>query len=503
METLRQHYLAALPGRIDALESARAEIEDAEARATLRRIAHSLKGSGASYGFPRVSDAAAAAETAPDAGLAEQVDALLHVLRELAAEGEGRATSILVIDDDPEIQNLARVVLAAADRRIETVGAITAAESVLRDRTPDLIVLDLLLPDGDGRTLLMRLRDRIETVATPILVLSASGGGRARAECLSLGADRVIEKPFDPGVLAEAVASELERRASDRARVDAVTGLPDRSELAAAYERVPERRVPVAFALIDPDDVAGLNRSLGRGDADAVLRRFAAIVRDELPDAEAVVRWSREALAALWKGSASAQAEAQLDGLVRRLRAEPWDRRLSAPLTASAALVQAEQRPPLDEIKTQAEHLLHHAKTGGRDRLVTAMAATDRGPGELRVLLAEDDELTASLIVHRLGREGVEVVHRTEGDQALEAAREGGYALAILDVKMPGMDGFDLLESLRRLDAFRDTPIIMLTAMGSEHDVVRGFELGADDYVLKPFSPVELVARVQRHLRRS
>jgi DNA-binding response OmpR family regulator len=74
--------------------------------------------------------------------------------------------------------------------------------------------------------------------------------------------------------------------------------------------------------------------------------------------------------------------------------------------------------------------------------------------------------------------------------------------MVILDVKMPGMDGFEVLERLRRTPAFSAVPIIMLTSMGSEADVVRGFQLGADDYVLKPFSPVELSARVWRLLRR-
>ena len=74
--------------------------------------------------------------------------------------------------------------------------------------------------------------------------------------------------------------------------------------------------------------------------------------------------------------------------------------------------------------------------------------------------------------------------------------------LVILDVKMPGLDGFEVLERLRGDARFAKTPILMLTSMGQEADVVRGFGLGADDYVLKPFSPVELAARVRRLLKR-
>jgi DNA-binding response OmpR family regulator len=75
-------------------------------------------------------------------------------------------------------------------------------------------------------------------------------------------------------------------------------------------------------------------------------------------------------------------------------------------------------------------------------------------------------------------------------------------ALVILDVKMPGMDGFEVLRQLRDMPSYARTPILMLTSMGSEQDIVRGLELGANDYIVKPFAPVELVARVNRHLRR-
>ncbi|MDH3725680.1 MAG: response regulator [Thermoleophilia bacterium] len=119
------------------------------------------------------------------------------------------------------------------------------------------------------------------------------------------------------------------------------------------------------------------------------------------------------------------------------------------------------------------------------------------------ILVAEDDELTAALVVDRLDREGHRVVHRRDGAAALEAARNEPVSLAILDVKMPGMDGFEVLGRLRELESFQSVPVLMLTSMGGEHDVVRGFSLGADDYILKPFSPGELTARVRRLLERS
>lgn len=121
------------------------------------------------------------------------------------------------------------------------------------------------------------------------------------------------------------------------------------------------------------------------------------------------------------------------------------------------------------------------------------------------ILLAEDDTLTARLIVHRLEREGFIVAHYPDGRSALEAAQDPDnrpFALAILDVKMPSMDGFELLGRLKEDPSLGEIPVVMLTGMGAEQDVVRALSGGADDYILKPFSPTELALRVQRLLAR-
>ncbi len=115
-----------------------------------------------------------------------------------------------------------------------------------------------------------------------------------------------------------------------------------------------------------------------------------------------------------------------------------------------------------------------------------------------RILLVEDDRVTATLIHHRLVRDGFEVMDFLNGEDAYEWASKSPFDLAILDVKVPGMDGFELLERLRSIDRLEAVPIVMLTGLGSEADVIRGLELGASDYMLKPFSPTELLARVRR-----
>ncbi|MHB1550007.1 MAG: response regulator transcription factor [Vulcanimicrobiaceae bacterium] len=118
----------------------------------------------------------------------------------------------------------------------------------------------------------------------------------------------------------------------------------------------------------------------------------------------------------------------------------------------------------------------------------------------LRIVVAEDDAAIRELVTHHLEREGFEIFAVADGNAAMRAARELADML-VLDVGLPGVDGFDVARVLRREK--RDLPILMLTARDDEIDRIVGFEVGADDYLCKPFSPRELVARIKAIVRRA
>lgn len=118
----------------------------------------------------------------------------------------------------------------------------------------------------------------------------------------------------------------------------------------------------------------------------------------------------------------------------------------------------------------------------------------------IRVLLIDDDRRLRELLDNYLAQNGVSLSHAANGHDGLEELAQGGYDAVLLDIMMPGMDG---LEVLRRIRKNSSLPVIMLTARGDEADRVVGLELGADDYVPKPFSPRELLARLRAVLRRT
>lgn len=110
--------------------------------------------------------------------------------------------------------------------------------------------------------------------------------------------------------------------------------------------------------------------------------------------------------------------------------------------------------------------------------------------------------MQAALIQQKLIGEGAAVEIANNGREAMQLLRTRGFSLIILDIQMPIMDGFEVMQRIK--DELKlDTPVIMVTAMGDEEDIIKGYDLGATDYILKPFSDVQLIARVKSLLKSS
>ena len=119
-----------------------------------------------------------------------------------------------------------------------------------------------------------------------------------------------------------------------------------------------------------------------------------------------------------------------------------------------------------------------------------------------QVLVVEDEEDILELVRYNLAREGYQVLCTTSGEKALKIVQSEALNLIVLDLMLPGIDGLEIAKTLKTDSKTQDIPIIMLTAKGEEADIVTGLELGADDYITKPFSPRILIARIRAVLRR-
>lgn len=254
---------------------------------------------------------------------------------------------VLLVDDDPVTAALVESALSSPAREVWSVGSIGAAEAFAASHDIALVVLDLMLPDGDGRRFLEALRRDRRTSDVPVFILTSRFSRQVEEECYRLGADGFFEKPGNVAILAAAVQSRLERRAAPKRAAETPAVIP---------------------------------------------------------------------------------------------------------------------------------------------------------PGAT-VLVIEDDPITAELVRHRLAREGMGVRHVADGGEAQELiAREAPCSAVVLDLKLPGRSGFDILARMRAQMGWRDVPVLVLSSLGDEQNLERAFTLGASDYLVKPFSPTELLARVKRLL---
>ena len=124
-------------------------------------------------------------------------------------------------------------------------------------------------------------------------------------------------------------------------------------------------------------------------------------------------------------------------------------------------------------------------------------------PDAQKILAVDDEQDIIELLSYNLSREGFEVTTAMDGEEALKKIRTKSFDLVILDLMMPGIQGMELCRILRNDPRTKALPIIMLTAKTEEVDRILGLEMGADDYITKPFSPIELIARIKAVLRRS
>ena len=511
MRELKIWYRDRLPARISALESARTalELRDPDAVDSLRRIAHQLRGSGATYGFPEISDTARHLEEAPEGELLGSAILLIDTLRAVVERGSEERCSILIVEDDVDLAQFTKTLLAGPGRDIHLAHTGAQAQAILERHDISLILLDLILPDMDGRNLLAKLRERVATAVVPIIVMTVKSAAQARAECLALGADEYFEKPVDPDVLQLAVLGRL-RTGSDLLREfrrDPLTGMPNRAAFHEAFERA--RYVasvaaePLSVAMIDIDHFQIVNDSCGRSVGDQVLRRVAAVIAQSLRGSDMVARWSGEEFAVMFPTTDPAGAAQGLNKALQALRAEsfPAGEGRSLQITFSAGIAPVLEGMSVEDALTEAERHLYLAKQSGLDRVVTPADKVDAP--RVKVLIAEDDELIRLVIRRLLEREGYEVTTCDNGSAALASAYENTYSMILSDILMPQLDGFELLRRLRGLPETERTPIVMLTSMGKDQDVHRGFELGADDYIVKPFSSSELLSRVRRLMKRA
>ena len=426
MEDLKKWYRAGLATRIEALKAARRELDGSpEPIDSVRRIAHTLRGSGATYGFPEITEAAADLEDSTPEKFTEHLENLLKTIEEVCAvtESEDKA-GILLIDDDPYISDLLRTVLESSNREIFIATSAKEAEAVLEEKKVSLIILDLILPDTDGRNFLVQLKERPSTANVPVIILSAKLGAQPKTECFALGADAYYEKPFEVETICAAVSAWLYRSEGNlrESRRDHLTGLPNRAAFREAYLRTvslaSRRGESITVAILDLDRFKFVNDNYGHAAGDEVLRRTGAVLTGAIRKSDLLARWGGEEFVALFPNTALEGAT----NAVRKALEALSDQKFHASggrnfhVTFSAGVAEVTPSNTLEEAIAEADRFLYLAKAQGRNCVLSSMDKSSQQPRN--ILLVEPDDMVATIVKGRLSREGFTIKHFTDGPSA-------------------------------------------------------------------------------------
>jgi len=496
-----------LAAQLDGLEAAAEGLEsDPAVGVSIRRIARALESAAQSVALHEIAAGAKAIQKASDGQLSASVANFLARVEDIRHASPADELCILIVEDNKTVAAATRAYLEAPGRRLLVAESADEAQSVMASDDIDLVIMDLFLPDRDGRDVLVQMRERAATTTIPVIVLSSIAGEVARAECLAVGADEFMRKPADPRLLRSAVSRLLKRGKQRRNEVrDGLTGLPNRAGIITEFEeqrrRTGDDGTPLTVAVLTLDSLAEVTMKMGRDAGDRFLLEVCAAVHHAIGKGTALGRWETAQLLAVLPGQTAEDAQRVLETTARTLANDDTlaeYRKAGIAISLSGGVTQVEGAQELRDVVSAAEKWLYSGRTEADQSVHTDADVPERETQ--RILLVEDDRVTATLIQHRLVRDGHEVVDFLDGARAFKWAEAEEFDLAILDVKVPGMDGFELLSKIRAIPRLAKIPIIMLTGMGSEADVIRGLDLGADDYMLKPFSPSELLARVRRLL---
>ena len=499
IDDLRKMYRASLSVHLDSLVSCLASIDEPGSREAARRLAHSLRGSGGSYGFFALTETAGRAEDAPEGELRDAVERLVRVVRETVRAGEGTAAvrRVLVIDRDPSQE--ARIRQAVGDRSVAWASTALEARRLAAEGPVALVVLDLQLPDMDGRELLVQLRKEEHTARAPVVVLTRVLGPMTRSECFALGADEYLTKPIGDHELQAVVRALLEPRpGADRAPTGLLPRMDFRRAMGRAREAATTVGRPYCVALVRVRDLDRVRTQDGEPGVSNVLRVVGMALRNSLRRGVAVTEWEPGVFAVLLPEVDATGGELELNVALAEFQSfYATDEARS--VTLAAGVVEPKRSLTPDALHVAQRMSLLASQVGPGQVVATTCDVQDAQ----HIAMAEDDPTIATMVARLLQAEGVTVRHFASGDLLLERLDQLEPAAFLLDVHMPGSSGFEVLHRIRAESRFDDTPVVMLTSVGQESSVVLGFDLGADDWILKPLVASEFTARVRRLLRRS
>ncbi len=497
-EDMEAFFIKNLKQRIIDLKKASQDlntIQSSQSETTIKRIAHSLRGSSALYGYREISEKAVTVEEAMGEEFIQNTFDFINYLEKVTLVTPPR---ILLLEDGESIQQLLQEIFSDCNYEFIHASTTTMALETLKTEKISLIITDFILPDADGRYLIRQLKQDPQKMNIPIVVISNKIEEQVKRECFLWGAEFFYTKPFDHNEFKSTITKIL-RRIS--ASADSSQHLfTDKITFEKEYQELLNHNQNSYLVLIELIHCHDALMHYGLQTSKDFINKFANLIDEKLGDALLLMKWNMNQLLGLYKPDESLTNYDAINNLhvigQQSFFELPDQEKRSFAFCSSMVSIQSKFM--FDELLGALEHGLLDAKTDSTHLLETLVL--DSLYKQKKILCVEDDEIIGSFLVQRLSRTGIEIDLVTDGRSAVDQVLQKPYSLVILDIKLPHMDGFKVLENIRRNFDSKKLPVILLTSMGSEKDIARGFELGANDYIQKPFSPYDLIARASKLL---
>ncbi|MGE5406008.1 MAG: response regulator [Candidatus Saccharibacteria bacterium] len=365
---------------------------------------------------------------------------------------------ILIVDDQALIRKMVRSALSGRFMVLEADGP-KACMQVLLTTTIDLIIMDMVLEDSTGLDLVRQIREVPSIAATPIVLLTSDSQESTRSDAKALGIQHFIAKPFEQPVIL--------------------------TEILKIFGEAPATAVP---RISNP--ISSETRTIFFKE----LREMTENLHGTHPVGDGLHTWYR--FVHTMFGTAGTVGFSMISE-----RLNPWESRLHDAVEGNE--LNEEEIQACEELLEFIDDFLTKHDTDLEKGVITA---PDQPPPETvagQVLLVEDSASTQEVVINSLGELGIKVVAVGTGSAALMELNGSMFDLILLDIMLPDTDGFKLFETIRSDPRWELIPIVFLSAKAELEDKIAGWELGADDYITKPFEGSELNARVTGRLRRA
>ncbi|CAM3773733.1 GGDEF domain-containing response regulator [Alkalicoccus chagannorensis] len=507
----------------------------------LYRFFHNIKGTAGTIGMQEVHDIAAVQLDSLEEGSEsywsreewrramvpllpyvddpEQEETLMEEVGSVQEPSEDTPL-LLIIDDDVEfVTYLKDLVEGSGYQALVAMNGEKGVE-LYYELNPRMLILDYNLPDTDGLKILQQIMDKAKQDFTPVVMLSGEAGTEAKIRSYELGASDFISKPINHRLFFPFIQNRLDtqERIWQSSLQDELTGAKNRKFLDGELEALNYklgRGDGGGFTLIlcDLDHFKKINDNFGHTAGDRALRHFVKTVMSFIRPGDTTARYGGEEFALVLPESSEENALQVIERIQQALKDHPVPDYPEVELRFSAGIrAVTESGTSAERLLEEADRAMYAAKHQGRDRAVLfheGLSAV-KETALLHVIIVDDDDVVREMMEQymkrrqEIGGHPVRFHSYPDGRAFVEDDwyREGDYYFLLLDGMMPRMDGLEVLQHLRLHYSTDRILVSMLTARKGEKDIARALQLGADDYMAKPFRVREVFARMERLVKR-